>query len=607
MEVVDEDLTDPITLFGYEQPAEYRTELIKIDENKQTIESEHKDKEELKYVSSYRRKSFVPVSFFDIANNIRLLTICCPLSIKVIDCVKFPLHFKRRMDRVLDMNDRLKNTNDCLKNQSVKSKNNMNRLIGLRIIRTNIVIDIGSEDEYDDIEYIEIEKESSKRNAYLDDVDSAFQSVGTDLTSINNISNATVIEPRNINENELQEKETNNKNSRNDKNTGNQDKGIAKRMDLLCSKPDNSVSSLETHKNRAPSHHKQVGLNTNTKTLYENGDNNISEKNSSLHEFKATLENNSNTNKTFDNTNEIHLDNDSNHLYVTKNVKKTNVNEINRETDTGNKVPQNKITTDGVKKDIKFPFLEFESDSTFLLLQSGSNNAPHTKHGSSNVCTKTTYIKNESKDICGNDKKSHNSKKKTRPDIGKVKSSSHRYRVEEKKTNIKILPVAHPYTLHKKKITNMTSNSKFKEAIDARNRAVKKNLPDAEKINKGKTIDDLPQQLSTPVRSSPSPLNPLQSSNSRNSSQWAVPQQIQTQQSLPGSAPPLYSFLPTTSLRPPETRLSPPSSIFQKPSHLPQQQGNSKQHQETRKNKSRTNSKEEKQNSYNDSKQDSGV
>ncbi|XP_031763089.2 putative uncharacterized protein DDB_G0282133 [Galleria mellonella] len=170
-------------------------ELVDIDENKHSIDEIQNNKEDLIPVSSYRKKSFVPISFLNNTNNIKLLTTCCPLSIKVIDCVRFPLGSRRWINRRASLNSKETCTN---------------RLIGVKVIQTNIVIDSDTDDEVNCEQYVQNGMDLDNHNTYSK-VATALKGIGTTITSINNSHKTKTLVSSGLNDEGISKKEMCNK------------------------------------------------------------------------------------------------------------------------------------------------------------------------------------------------------------------------------------------------------------------------------------------------------------------------------------------------------------------------------------------------------------
>ncbi|XP_047996332.1 myb-like protein U [Leguminivora glycinivorella] len=90
----DEYLDDPISLLTIE---DIKTEII--DEDQIIDVSSDTSDEEDTCTSAYGKKNFVlPVTFFDISRNVKLLNKCRPLSIKIVDCKQHPTYYTKEQN-----------------------------------------------------------------------------------------------------------------------------------------------------------------------------------------------------------------------------------------------------------------------------------------------------------------------------------------------------------------------------------------------------------------------------------------------------------------------------------------------------------------------------
>ncbi|CAH2087203.1 unnamed protein product [Euphydryas editha] len=92
---IDDEFNDPIKLFDLEPNSVFyctvRKEVIIEDFN----QDENTEYESI-LCSHKSNSSMLPVAFYDIDSNVDLLKRCRPLSIKLVDCNKFPWYYKRR-------------------------------------------------------------------------------------------------------------------------------------------------------------------------------------------------------------------------------------------------------------------------------------------------------------------------------------------------------------------------------------------------------------------------------------------------------------------------------------------------------------------------------
>ncbi|XP_063368220.1 uncharacterized protein LOC134656594 [Cydia amplana] len=95
----DEYLDDPISLLNIE---DIKTEIS--DEDQIIDVSSDSDEEE---TSAYgKTKSFVlPVRFFDISRNVKLLNKCKPLSVRIVDCKQHPTYYTKDQEKSKDKSD----------------------------------------------------------------------------------------------------------------------------------------------------------------------------------------------------------------------------------------------------------------------------------------------------------------------------------------------------------------------------------------------------------------------------------------------------------------------------------------------------------------------
>ncbi|XP_063382860.1 pre-mRNA-splicing factor CWC22 homolog [Cydia fagiglandana] len=113
----DEYLDDPITLLNIE---DIKTEILDEDQ----IINVSSDEEET-YTSAYGKKNFVlPVTFFDISRNVKLLNKCKPLSIRIVDCKQHPTYYNKEQDKCENKSDEsCIEENKCNTNSETKSNN----------------------------------------------------------------------------------------------------------------------------------------------------------------------------------------------------------------------------------------------------------------------------------------------------------------------------------------------------------------------------------------------------------------------------------------------------------------------------------------------------
>ncbi|XP_063539919.1 uncharacterized protein LOC134748979 isoform X2 [Cydia strobilella] len=90
----DEYLDDPISLLAIE---DIKTEIV--DDYEDQIIDVSSDEEDT-YTSAYGKKTFVlPVTFFDISRNVKLLNKCKPLSIRIVDCKQHPTYYTKDQEK----------------------------------------------------------------------------------------------------------------------------------------------------------------------------------------------------------------------------------------------------------------------------------------------------------------------------------------------------------------------------------------------------------------------------------------------------------------------------------------------------------------------------
>ncbi|RVE48659.1 hypothetical protein evm_006730 [Chilo suppressalis] len=135
----DEYLDDPITLIDYEQARinaiSHSTGCPKIGANQtkpSDLPSHSQDSD-----STYGKSHFIlPVTFFDIASNLRLLNECRPVAIKIVDYDKHPWYYRKFKinTRVNQMDDQEKNFENHQNSEGVlisAHNKNMNKITSM--------------------------------------------------------------------------------------------------------------------------------------------------------------------------------------------------------------------------------------------------------------------------------------------------------------------------------------------------------------------------------------------------------------------------------------------------------------------------------------------
>ncbi|CAH0725083.1 unnamed protein product, partial [Brenthis ino] len=112
-DIIGEDyLDDPIRLFDFEQSRVCFSQFSNyiFEDPGFIIDISNDETREYKEISSYRKEpSMLPVTFLNIERNVKLLSECRPLSIRLIDCEKYPNFYKaneelKRYDNDLNEN-----------------------------------------------------------------------------------------------------------------------------------------------------------------------------------------------------------------------------------------------------------------------------------------------------------------------------------------------------------------------------------------------------------------------------------------------------------------------------------------------------------------------